>query len=419
MSTHLGAEFDETIAHGPDPYEFYARARVEQPVFYSHRFDLWFITRHDHVVRVLLDPTGFSSEDRSIKPKRWPPRVAAVMASKRHAKHLGNTDPPAHTRLRQVLNQAFLPTVVAGYAPLIREVADDLLDRLAGPEVDLLNEYCYPLPLIVILRVIGVPLDDLDRCMRWCRDKSTLDFAAETLNEDEQLRAAESSVAFVDYCDNLVRQRQHAPLDDLISRLLKTRVKGHPPLSGPEVADLLPLLIFAGHETTANLLGNLLWQLLSTGHWDRLVTDPDLLEAAVEEGLRYDTPALGFVRRALQDTTIAHVRIPAGSRVFLLFGSANRDPARWSEPERFGFPRDRASGHLALGQGIHFCVGAPLARLETRIGLDRLLRRQPTLRLTDPVTEPERRVHLVLRTLRRLPAHWDQKLSRLNGGGAA
>lgn len=402
----LGDEFDREVSHGQNPYPFYAKARRDGPVFYSERFGLWFVADHDSVAIILHDPLTYSSENRSIKPKSWPAPVAEVMARRRHAQHLGNTDPPTHTRLRQILNQAFMPARVRTYEPIVTEVAKSLIAQLDGPPADLLAQFCYPFPLIVTLRVIGVPLADLDQCMEWCKQKSTLDFASETLSEQEQLDAAYASVEFIEYCDELVRQRRDHPTDDLISQLLTARVRGHDPLTEAEASDLLPLLIFAGHETTANLLGNLLWQLFSTDQLDRVRADRDLLDAAIEEGLRFDTPALGFIRRATREVELAGVRVPAGARLFLLFGSANHDESRWTDPETFQFPRPRATGHLAFGQGVHYCVGAPLARLETRVGLNHLLNAFPGLRLMEPVTEPERRAHLVLRTLKHLPVAW-------------
>jgi cytochrome P450 len=406
MTQDLANEFERCVAYGQNPYPFYGRVRTQQPVFYSKRFNMWFVARYSEIVDILRDPAIFSSEGRSIKPDSWPDSVAEVMARRRHAIHVGNTDPPKHTRLRQALSQTFAPGNIERLQPLIRDTADRLAANLSQPPVDLLEHFCYPFPLMVILSIIGIPMTDLKQCMHWCRRKSALDFASETLTVAEQLETAQASIAFIDYCDNLVRQRRTHPSDDLISKLLHADAGGHQPLTVTEVSDLLPLLIFAGHETTANLIANLLWHLLSTSHIDAVRANPLLLEAAVEECLRYDSPALGFVRRATREVEVAGTLIPAGAKLFLLFGSANHDEARWCNPDRFHIRRPKASSHLAFGHGIHYCIGAPLARLETRVGLESLLTALPTLRLADPAAEPERRVHLVLRTLKRLSVTW-------------
>jgi cytochrome P450 len=402
----VAEEFDRTVAQGADPYPCYARARAEQPIFYSARYKMWFVSRYDDVVRVLRDPRTFSSEGGSVKPTSWPEPVATVMAQRRHARHLGNTDPPAHSRLRQLLNPSFSPAGVARYEPLIRSTAAELTASLDASPTDIIANFCYPLPLIVMLQILGVPKADLRACLHWCQLKASLDFASETLSTAEQLDAARASVEFIGYCDELVEQRRSHPADDLITRLLHTEVRGYHALTDREVADLLPLLIFAGHETTANLMANLLHRLLRTDTTDRIRDDPALLDATIEENLRFDPPALGFVRRVTRDTEIAGTALPAGARVFLLFGSANHDETRWAAAETFDPDRADPGTHVAFGHGVHYCVGAPLARLEAAIGIQHLLAGLPGLRLAEPTAEPVRRPHLILRTMHGLTVSW-------------
>lgn len=398
-------------AYAADPYPFYAYARATEPVFYSEQFGMWFVTRHDDVLTVLRDPETFSSADRSIKPGGWPEPVAEIMRRKRHARHVGNVDPPEHTRYRQLLNQSFTASRIASYEPMVHDIARELIDALeeAGPGCDLLQSFTYPFPLHVICRIIGIPRADVERCWSWCEQKARIDFAAETLTPKQQVSAAEASVALQDYCDDLVARRTTQPADDLVSHLISTRVRGHEPMTAHEVSDLLPILIFAGHETTANLLGNLIHQLLGEPtELARLRARPDLVPDAVEEGLRHNTPALGFVRRVQRDVDLAGARLTAGSKVFLLFGSGNHDEARWEAGEQFDHPRPRATTHLSFGNGIHFCVGAALARTEARIGLEQLLRRLPSLRFQEDVDSMRWSSNLVLRKLTTLPVTWDR-----------
>ena len=406
-SEAVGEEFDTAVVHGNNPYPFYAYARSSQPIFYSDRFHMWLVTRYDDIVYVLHNPQLFSSEDRSLKPPSLPPQVVKILAQKRHAKHVGNTDPPEHTRLRQILNQVFTAARIAPYEDMIREIADGFIDNFAKKPIDFLQSFSYPFALTVILRLIGIPLADLAQCMTWCKDKAALDFASETLTVDQQCHAARASVAFAQYCDNIAAQRQDHPENDLVSMLLHTSVHNYSQLTAQEVSDLLPTLIFAGHETTANLIGNLLWQLLHDHeHLQALRNDPGLIRAAVEEGLRFDSPALGFLRRATDDVEVNGVRIHKGDKVFLLYGSGSHDESRWEKSECFHFPREHASNHLAFGHGIHFCAGAPLARLEARIAFERILFKLPGLRLADPNVQDERNTNLVLHTLEELTVTW-------------
>jgi cytochrome P450 len=402
----LGDEFDERWAYGEDPYPFYARARREQPIFFSTRFNMWFVTRHADVDAILRDPVTFSSEDRSMKPRTWPPRVAEVIGRKRHSKHLGNTDPPAHARLRHLLSRRFTPSRVANDSDMVYATATDLLNKLSQPPADIMADYFYQLPLIVILRMIGVPLADQEYCMEMCRLKFLLDFASETLSEAEMVESAHASVDFTKYCEDLVFKRMVSPEPDLVSELLTERVLEYAPLTRREVSDLLPILIFAGHETTAKLMGNVLWELLNSSRLGEFRENPEKMSDLVEEGLRFDTPALGFIRRATRRVQIADVVLAEGAIIFLLFGSANRDEHKWDAPETFRLPRPQAASHLAFGSGIHYCPGASLARLESRIGLSELITRYPSLCLAEPEALPQRKPSLVLRGFAALPVSW-------------
>jgi cytochrome P450 len=404
----LGEEFDPLLAHGQDPYSFYARARAEAPVFYSSRFDLWFVTRYDDVAAILRDPQTFSSAESIPQVRQRAPEVAEIMRDVwPRLKSLVNIDPPEHTRLRRIAREGFTPARVAALEPMIREVAEGLIDHLGDGPADLLSQFAYPMPLTVILRVLGVPLADLEQCRAWTQDLLTERDPGD-LPLGTRLAAARGALEFCGYCGDLVAERAAEPRADLISHLLTARVPGLEPLSPQQVADLLPSFILAGHETTANLIGNLVWRLLH--HPDQLAavrSDPALLPGAVEEALRYDPPALGFIRTARHEVEIAGTTIPEGGRLFLAYASANHDGGRFPDPEAFRADRDGTTRHFAFGLGIHFCLGAPLARLEARVALERLLVRLPGMRLADPAAPPRWRPNLLFRGLDRLVVAWD------------
>jgi len=404
----IGEEFDPFHAHGQDPFPFYARARAEAPVFYSPRFGVWFVTRYDDVAVILRDPLTFSSTESLPKPRERAPEVEPILRQARQVKTLINVDPPEHTRLRQVAREGFTPARVAALEPMIREVTEDLIDRMGAGPADLLDRFAYPLPLTVILHVLGVPLEDMERCRGWTRDMTVVDFAPDDLPIETQVAAARGFLAFVGYWDDLVARRAAEPRDDLISHLVTAPVHGEERLAPEHVAAMLPSFILAGHETTANLIGNTVWRLLQ--HPDQLAAvtrDPALVPGAVEEGLRYDPSTLGFIRTARRQVEIAGTTIPAGGKLFLLYASANHDGARYPAPEAFRVDRNGTTQHLAFGRGIHFCLGAQLARLEARVALERLLARLPGLRLADPAAPPRWRPNLVFRGLERLLVSWD------------
>lgn len=375
-------------------------------MFFSPALGMWFVTRHDDIVAILGDPATFSSRDTILRPADMAPEVQEVLADWRYPRHLINSDPPDHTRLRARVNQGFRPKRIARLEPTIREVADGLIDGFAPDgRVDLVAQFAYPLPLTIILRMLGVPVEDMAAWRRWT-DMVALHFAASTLSLEHQLELARSRVAFQHYTTGLVEQRQRAPQDDMISHLLKAPEDGSEPLGVEQVVDLVPGLIIAGHETTAHLIANTVLLLLShPEHWHALQRHPELVEAVVEEGLRKDSSVLGLVRTTTRAAEVGGVALGPGARLFLLNGSANHDESRHVQPEEFRLDRG-PQPHLGFGRGIHSCIGAALARLETRIAIETLARRLPGLRLV-PGQSFERTPNLVFRGLRRLELSWD------------
>ena len=405
----LGASFQPLAGeHLEDPYPFYRRARDREPVFFHPRLGVWFVTRYEDVVAVLRDPATFSSKDVIPTHPELPLEVQEVVADLRHVQHLINTDPPAHTRLRAIVNEGFTPSRVAALEPTVQKLAAELVDGFAlDGHADLVAQFAYPLPLTVILQMLGVPPDDLDQCQRWSADVSRWAWAVGALALDEVVACARGVVAFQRYAEELVAARRREPRDDMISHLLAAG-DGERRLGPQELVDLIPGLILAGHETTANLITNTVFLLLThPAEWEAVRRDRAAVERAVEEGLRVDTSVLGMPRTTTRAVELGGVALPAGARLFLLFGSANHDGARYARPDEFCPGRERAAPHLGFGRGIHFCIGAPLARLEARVAIETLAARLPSLRLADPAPPP-RRPNLAFREYTHLNVRWGQ-----------
>jgi cytochrome P450 len=256
----------------------------------------------------------------------------------------------------------------------------------------------------VLLEFVGLPVEDADFIKQWCHDHILL--AVPDISDAQQLKSARTEVAFRRYADTLIAERRHHPQSDLLSALIHAEVDGERSLDDVELNSLLQQLLFAGQETTTNLLSNTFFHLLREPDlWQALQADPSLITNVVEEGLRHDAAIPGMFRTTTQDVTIEGVAIPAGARIFLAFASANRDERIFADPERFDLQRFNADKHLSLGHGIHYCIGAALARLEARIGIEVLLERLPDLRLI-PVQRITYLPSLINRALQQLHVTW-------------
>jgi len=311
-------------------------------------------------------------------------------------------DPPDHTRLRGLVNKAFTPRRVDVLRPLIQELVDDLLDRAAAAGgMDLVADFAFPLPAIVIAGMLGVPPEDRDRLKGWSYDFGAL-ISGTPLSEEQAMQAQLGVLSMVAYFADIADQRRSAPRDDLLSALLAAEEQGDR-LSTEELLVNCLLLFAAGHGTTTHLIGNSVLALLA--HPDqlaRLREDPALIVGGIDELLRFDGPVQVTGRNATEDLEIDGTRVTAGQHVTMVLGAANRDPLRFSEPDRLDLGR-RDIRHVAFGHGIHFCLGAALARLEGQIALGTLVRRFPTLRLdTTPEALP-RMQGIVFRGVESLP----------------
>jgi cytochrome P450 len=369
-----------------DPFAFYERARREQPVFFSEELGFWVVTRHDDIRAIFKEPATFSSEITQAPYKERPPEVRRVLDEGEFTAYSGLSarQPPDHTRLRGFIKKAFTPRRVAVLEPQIREIAVRMIDAFdaSGEPVDLVSALTYELPALVIFRLLGVPDEDVADVKRWAASRVVLTFGDQPL--EEQLEHAHNLVAYWRYCLALVQSRFEEPQDDLPSDLVRIYQDGDESLTVDEMAGLVYSQLTAGHETTSSLLATGLKELLSQrDRWEELCADSSLAPAAVEEMLRIATPVFAWKRLVKQPARVGEVDLRPGDKLLLILGSANHDEAVFEEPEAIDLHRPNARNHLAFGLGIHFCLGAPLARLEAQVVLEELSARFPGMRIVE------------------------------------
>lgn len=366
-----------------DPYPLYTALRTAGPLHRAERLESWVLTRHADVVAALRNPRLSSNRGPASFTDVQPALSGAVRSFKQSLKSWALfRDPPEHTRIRGLQVKAFVPSLVEAMRPKIRAVVDDLL---AVPtergELEVVGELADPLPAAVIAEILGVPPGDRARFKSFSQVLATL--LAPGLKTPEMLaHAVERWQEMELYLTDLLAERRSAPRDDLLSRLL-TAEHQDGLLSEQEVRATVGLLLFAGHETTTNLLTNSV--LLLARHREAqavLRSDSSLLPTAVEEVLRYEPPVQLLTRCVGEDLILCGQPLRRGERVMLLLASANRDPDQFPDPERFLVTR-RDNRHVSFGMGIHFCLGAALARIETQIALERLLARWPDIRQSE------------------------------------
>ncbi|ATB28741.1 cytochrome P450 family protein [Melittangium boletus] len=381
-----------------NPLPLYARMRPEGPLFRqmdaNRGVPIWLSTRYKASVELLRDPR-FTKDERLVAPQARQARVAEMEAINRN---MLMSDPPDHTRLRTLVSKAFLPRRVEELRSRVEAIAHRLLDALpAQGSVDLIDAFAFRIPVTVIAELLGVPPEDQDQFRVWTTAITQLP-SADRLESIKQ-----ASLAFMAYVQNLMEKRRAEPREDLVSDLLQAEEQGDR-LSSEELIGMVVLLLNAGHETTVNLIGNGVWALLRhPEQLERLRQNPALIDSAVEEMLRYRGPLECATHRwAREDIEFHGQVIPAGETVLVSLLAANHDPEQFPEPERFDITRE-PNRHIAFGFGIHFCVGAPLARLEASIALPLLLERLPRLRLAVDESQLQWRQGLVLHGLKQLP----------------
>jgi cytochrome P450 len=386
-----------------DPFPFYARLRAEQPVCRVKlgRQDAWLVTRYDDVVALLKDSRFAKDRVKALTPEQlgkqpWMPDFARPLL-----RNMLDLDEPDHTRLRTLVHKAFAPSMVERLQGRIQTIAGQLLDAMQSKgSMDLVRDYALPIPLTVIVELLGIPPQDRHRFHRWSKA------IVKTPTTFNMLRALPSIRAFMRYLRQLVRQLRSTPQEGLLTALVQVEEAGDR-LSEDELLAMAFLLLIAGHETTVNLIASGTLALLQhPDQMELLRSDPALIKPAVEELLRYTNPLETATERfAREDVTIAGVTIPRGALVFAVIASANRDASQFEDPDRLNLAREK-NRHLAFGHGAHFCLGAPLARLEGQIAIRTLVRRLPDLRLAIPVESLRWRTTPILRGLEALPVRF-------------
>lgn len=385
-----------------NPYPFFARLRAEAPVCRVRtpdRRETWLVTRHDDVVELLRDERFIKDRRAALTPAQASRQPWIPAALKPIERNMLDLDPPDHTRLRGLVHRAFTPRLIEDLRGRVQAITDELLDAAQGRgRMDLIGDYALPLPTTIIAELLGVPVRDRHRFHRW---SSAIVSAVPTTWG--LLRVLPPLLGFLRYLRRLVEIRRADPRDDLVSALVQASESGDS-LSGDELLAMMSLLLIAGHETTVNLIANGTLALLRhPDQLDRLRDNPALIRPGIEELLRYDGPLLTATERyAREDAQIGGVTIPRGERIFAALASADRDERQFEDPEELDLSRE-PNRHVAFGLGLHYCLGAPLARLEGQIAIQTLIRRLPDLKLAVPPASLRRRPGLVLNGLEALP----------------
>jgi len=380
-----------------DPYPVYRFLRENDPVYWSPQWGGWLLTRYQDVAAMLRDMRRFSNVGRMSRFLGWLPEKvrSQIRPFQEHFEQgLINSDPPNHTRMRGLLNKAFTPGLVASQATRIQAIVDSLLDTVeAKKQMDIISDFAFLLPTTVIAQMLGVPLEDREQFKKWADGVNAFVGTGRVLS-DLAVWAQGCLLELREYFRALIAQRRAQPQEDLITVLAFAEDEGVL-FNDSELLSVCVTLLLAGYETTMSLIGNAMLALLrNPDQLERLKGNPNLMTSAIEELLRYDGPIHRQWRVATEDIELAGKHIHKGELVAAMLGAANHDPAQFTDPDRLDISRQNTR-HVAFGYGIHFCLGAPLARLESQIALQTLLRRIPYMRLADdpPVWRQEITIH--------------------------
>lgn len=405
----FGLTFDPLdTAQAEVRYDFWARAREQAPVFYSPKYDVWFITRYEDVEIAMRDHRHFSTRSVFDPARPWPDEVKAILDEGYSQYYfLSNNDPPDHTPLKRAVSKAFSRSQTRQLEERVRAIANELIDGFVEDgTADLGQKVAYPFPALVVVEIIGFPREDMEQLKVWGDHWLTL--FSDSAGLDELKHAARGFVEFQNYVLEHYRERERHPTGDLLSHLISA-LKDDPEvnLSLEDIVNVPINLMTAGHATGTLLFLEEMSELLGDpALMERIRANPSDIPALVEEALRFEPPVHGIFRTTLADVEVAGVTIPEGSRVLVVYGSANHDPHVLADPEKFDIDRKDVNKHFGFGKGTHFCPGAPVARLEQHVMLELLLERCPNLR---PVSDkpPERIEHFWLRGYQSLWVEWD------------
>lgn len=367
-----------------DPYPELEELNAESPIFYSTELQSLVVTRMDQILEIFRNPEVFSSAN--VQDPVFPlcDRASKVLAARDFdpVAVMSNRQPPDHTRIRKYTREGFSGRRMNILEPYVRELSHELIDRMLsqGSPVEAVSTLTHPLPGRIIFRLIGFPDSDDAQLMRWTANR--LSFTWGKPSDDEQVEIAENMLRYWRYCRHFVAHRAVSRADDLTSELLAAHDESPDELGYREVESVIYGLSFAGHEIVSNFIANALLCLLrDRNRWQALCADSGLIPKALEEVLRFESPQTSWRRIATRDTRIGDVDVPAGTRIFLSLGAANHEAGLFPSPSDFDMHRQNAGKHISFGHGIHFCLGARLARLEGRIAIESLTQRIPGLRL--------------------------------------
>ncbi len=365
-----------------NPFPFYQKSREEAPIFYNPELKYWVVTRYADIKEIFTHWKVFRSDNAQVPLRPILPKAKAIMESgdMMNLSGLSGRIPPDHTRIRRVASMALTLSRYKKMEPKIRALAIKMIDNIkTKSEAEIIRELAYDLPAFVIFMLLGVPDEEVQQVKSWAESRLLMTWG--NLSEDDQVIHAENMVRYWNYCKYIVSERKLNPKDDLPSDLVALQEEGHD-ISDREIAGICYSLLFAGHETTTSLIGNGIRELLAhPKSWAAIRENPALIPNAVEEILRFSPSIVTWRRRSVEEAVIGGVTLPKGADILLVMASGNRDEAQFPDGETFDIQRVNAGQHLSMGAGIHFCIGAPLPKLELKVVLEELTKRIPNLSL--------------------------------------
>ncbi|EJQ94881.1 cytochrome P450 family protein [Bacillus cereus] len=384
-----------------DAYEIYKESRKIQPILFVNKVEIgteWLITRYEDALPLLKD-NRLKKDPNNVFSKDTMNMFLSVDNSDHLTTHMLNSDPPNHNRLRSLVQKAFTPKMITQLEGRIQQIADDLIsDAQQKGTLNLVDDYAFPLPIIVISEMLGIPKEDQEKFRIWSHAVIASPETPEEIKETEKQLSE-----FITYLQYIVDVKRKNPKEDLVSALILAENEGHK-LSARELYSMIMLLIVAGHETTVNLITNTVLALLENPKQLQLLKDNSkLIDSAIEEGLRYYSPVeVTTARWAAEPFQIHEQTIQKGDMVIIALASANRDETVFENPEVFDITREN-NRHIAFGHGSHFCLGAPLARLEAKIAISTLLKRLPSLQIKGEREKINWQGNYLMRSLEELP----------------
>ena len=384
-----------------DAYEIYKKKKKKQPILFVNQVEIgkeWLITRYEDALPLLKD-NRLKKDWTNVFSQDTKNMYLSVDNSDHLTTHMLNSDPPNHSRLRSLVQKAFTPKMIAQLDGRIQRIADDLISNIERKgTLNLVDDYSFPLPIIVISEMLGIPKEDQAKFRIWSHAVIASPETPEEIKETEKQLSE-----FITYLQYLVDIKRKEPKEDLVSALILAESEGHK-LSARELYSMIMLLIVAGHETTVNLITNTVLALLENPNQLQLLKDnPKLIDSSIEEGLRYYSPVeVTTARWAAEPFQIHHQTIQKGDMVIIALASANRDETVFENPEIFDITREN-NRHIAFGHGSHFCLGAPLARLEAKIAITTLFNRMPELQIKGNREEIKWQGNYLMRSLEELP----------------